>query len=43
MKTVAMFALIVAACASAPFFNGGDSAVFEGFAVDPVREAARIV
>lgn len=43
MKKFANFALVLAACASTPRSEFIDHAVFEGFAVEPVREAARIV
>jgi len=43
MKRFAYFALILAACASTPRAEGLDTAVVEGYAVGPVREAARIV
>jgi hypothetical protein len=43
MRCFAPLALILAACASTPRSEGIDHAMFEGFAVEPVREAARIV
>ena len=40
MRTAALLALVLAACASAPVSEGEDRAVFAGYAVEPVREAA---
>lgn len=43
MKKLAYFALVLAACGSTPRSEFIDQAVFEDFAVELVREAARIV
>jgi hypothetical protein len=43
MKTAALLAFVLAACASAPVSEGEERAVFEGYAVVPVREAALAV
>ncbi len=43
MKKFAHFAVVLAACASTPRSEFIDHAVFEDFAVELVREAARIV
>ncbi|HEY7531481.1 MAG TPA: hypothetical protein VH681_01710 [Nitrospiraceae bacterium] len=38
-----LIVLILAACSSAPRSQGNNHTVFKGFAVGPVREAARVV
>jgi hypothetical protein len=40
MKTGAIFGFLLAACASAPLSHGEERALFQGYAVEPVREAA---
>jgi hypothetical protein len=40
MKTATLLALVLAACASAPVSDGEERAVFAGYSVEPVREAA---
>ena len=43
MKTAALLASVCAACASAPVSDGAERAVFAGYAVEPVRDAALAV
>ena len=43
MKTAALLASVCAACASAPVSDGAEHAVFAGYAVEPVRDAALAV